>query len=64
MGYTKYTSIDSILEMLNHKCSKGDITAALSSLEAMYADNNISEYRYKNVKKLLEDYLDDFKKEK
>lgn len=57
MGYTKYTSIESILTMLDGSYSKGDIYDALSSLEAMHDDGNITENQYTSVKALLEDKL-------
>lgn len=48
-------TVESIMAMLERKYTKEDIKQALADLEAM--KNSIEEYKYKNVKKLLEDKL-------
>ena len=51
-----YSSIESINEMLRlGKYTIQDINQALADLEAMYERGSIDEYRYKNMKALLED---------
>lgn len=50
---TNFSSLSSIQEY-NFK-TIGEINDALGSLEAMYTAKNISEYQYKNMKRLLED---------
>ena len=42
--------------MLDQKHSRVDIIQALNDLEAM--KNNIKQYAYENIKKLLQDHLD------
>jgi hypothetical protein len=49
-----YSSIASILSMLEQKHTRGDLIQALADLTAMFEDGHISEYQYKNIKSLLE----------
>lgn len=51
-----HSTVESIMQMLDRgRYTKEDIKQALADLNAM--KENISEYIYKNVKKLLEDKL-------
>jgi len=50
-----HRSVESILAMLDQKYTEQDIAQALADLEAM--KENIKEYTYNNVKKLLQDKL-------
>jgi len=57
----KYSSIASIMAMLEARHTLSDINQAISDLNAMYEDKNISEYQYRNIKALLEDKIKDKK---
>lgn len=57
MGYTKFTSVDFIVNY-NYR-TKGEINEAISSLQTMYNNGNIKKYQYDNVLSLLEDKLED-----
>ena len=50
----RYSSIESILNMLDGNYTKEDIAQALADLYAMYADGNINKKRYDDMKSLLE----------
>lgn len=55
MGYTKFTSVEFIL---NYSYStKEELNEAISSLKAMYEDGNITRQTYINTLSLLEDKL-------
>lgn len=52
-----YTSIASIMDLVERTHSLAELTQALADLSAMFEEENISEYQYKNVKKLIEDKI-------
>lgn len=54
-----YTSIASIMDLVERTHSLAELTQALADLSAMFEEENISEYQYKNVKKLIEDKIKD-----
>ena len=55
----RYSSIASIMAMLDERHTSSDLYQAMSDLKAMYEDGNIKEYQYKNMKALLEDKIRD-----
>ena len=52
-----YTSIASIMALLDGKYTLSTLTQALADLSAMFEGKNISEYQYKNAKALIEDKI-------
>lgn len=54
----RYSSVDSILAMLDGNFTEADIITALADLEAM--KKSITKNKYESVKKLLEDKLKRF----
>lgn len=55
MGYTKFSSVDYILNYSYN--SKEELNEAISSLKAMYEAGNITRQTYYNTLALLEDKL-------
>ena len=52
-----YSSISSILTMLERKYTEADLVQALADLTAMYEEGNITEYQYNNIKSLINSKL-------
>lgn len=53
----RYSSIASIMAMLDERHTSSDLHQAMSDLKAMYEDGNIRKYQYESIKALLEDKI-------
>ena len=51
-----YTSIESVMQMIEYSCTVGNIKQALADLKVI---PGISDYQYRNTKELLEGILRD-----